>query len=68
MSVDKCAAVDLQEVVGPHEQLPLAVCGGLAPAHEPSGTPGVFDLAEDRLDDVLSLLGPEDVSNVVEVR
>ena len=49
-------SVDLEQVVGGADQLPLAVCGDQAPSGDGSDTSVVFDLGEDRLDARGSLL------------
>ena len=48
--------IDLEQVVGGADQLPLAVCGDQAPSGNGSDTSVVFDLGEDGLDDRGSLL------------
>jgi len=56
VGLGKGTPVELQEVVGAADELPLRVGRWLASPHERADPAGVLDLAEDRLDDRLAPL------------
>jgi len=48
------AAIELREVVGAADELPLRFTGSLAPSHEAPDAPCVLDLTKDGFDELLS--------------